>query len=52
MKKIIIDQKIRFGKPVLEGTRITVEDVLGMVVRGMIYKKIQEEFNQERVRKR
>ncbi len=29
MTRIIIDEKIRFGKPIIEGTRITVDEVLG-----------------------
>jgi len=44
MKRIIIDQKIRFGKPIIEGTRITVEEVLGMLVGGMTYEEIHEEY--------
>jgi uncharacterized protein (DUF433 family) len=44
MKKIIIEQKIRHGKPIIEGTRITVEEVIGMLESGMTYKEIQEEY--------
>ena len=44
MKRIIIDQQIRHGKPVIEGTRITVEEVLGMLAGGMTYDEIQEEY--------
>ena len=31
MAKIIIDEKIRHGKPTIQGTRITVDEVLGML---------------------
>ena len=45
MKKIIIDSNIRHGKPTIEGTRITVEDVLGMLENGMSYEEIQQEYD-------
>lgn len=44
MKKIIIDGRARHGKPIIEGTRVTVEEVLGMLEGGMTYKEIQEEY--------
>jgi len=45
MNKIIIDQKIRHGKPTITGTRITVDEVLGMLESGMTYEEIQKEYN-------
>jgi len=44
MKKVIIDWKIRHGKPVIEGTRITVEEILGMLAGGMTYEEIEREY--------
>lgn len=44
MKDIVIDEDVRHGKPVIEGTRITVEEVLGMLETGMDFNKIQEEY--------
>lgn len=44
MKRIIINEKIRHGKPIIEGTRITVEEVLGMLEGGMTYEDIKEEY--------
>lgn len=44
MTEIVIDQKIRHGKPVLKGTRITVDDVLGMLTSGMTYEEINKEY--------
>jgi uncharacterized protein (DUF433 family) len=44
MKKIVIDGKVRHGKPIIEGTRVAVEDVLGMLEGGMTYEEIQEEY--------
>lgn len=44
MAQIIIDGKIRFGKPIIEGTRITVDEVLGALAGGMTYQEIEEEY--------
>lgn len=41
---ITIDPKIRFGKPVIAGTRITVEEVLGALASGMDFEKIRIEY--------
>lgn len=45
MEEIIIDEKIRFGKPIIKGTRITVEEVLGALAGGMTYEEIENEYN-------
>lgn len=42
--KIIIDPKVRFGKPTIEGTRITVEEVLGALAGGMEFMEIKTEY--------
>ena len=44
MAEIIIDEKIRHGKPVIKGTRITVDEVLEMLENGMTYEEIQKEY--------
>ena len=44
MKNIIVNSKIRFGKPIIAGTRLTVEEVLGALAGGMEFKEIQEEY--------
>jgi len=44
MKRIVIDNKIRHGKPIIEGTRITAEEVIGMLESGMTYKEIEKEY--------
>ncbi len=41
---IIINNKIRFGKPIIAGTRITISEVLGALAGGMTYKEIEEEY--------
>ncbi|MBS3080176.1 DUF433 domain-containing protein [Candidatus Pacearchaeota archaeon] len=41
---IIIDDDIRFGKPIVEGTRITVGEILGSLAGGMTPDEIVEEY--------
>ncbi len=41
---IVINPKIRHGKPIIKGTRITVEEVLGALTGGMAYKEIEKEY--------
>jgi len=44
MIKITINENVRHGKPVVEGTRITVDEVLGMLESGMSYEEIEKEY--------
>lgn len=44
MAEIVVDEKKRFGKPVIKGTRITVDEVLGALAGGMTYEEIKEEY--------
>lgn len=44
MTEIVIDEDVRHGKPVIEDTRITVEEVLGMLEAGMSFEEINEEY--------
>jgi uncharacterized protein (DUF433 family) len=41
---ISINANIRFGKPCIKGSRITVYDVLGWLASGMSISKIIEDF--------
>lgn len=41
---IVIDKEIRFGKPCLKGTRITVSDVLQWFASGMSEKDILNDY--------
>ena len=45
-KYIEIDPDIRFGKPVIKDTRITVYDVLQWLASGMTHEQIIEDFPQ------
>ena len=40
INSIVIDPNIRFGKPCVKGTRITVYDVLGWLASGMTYDQV------------
>jgi len=45
MTRIKVNERVRHGKPVIEGTRITVDEVLGMLESGMNYNEIEKEYN-------
>jgi uncharacterized protein (DUF433 family) len=44
--RIVIDPEIRFGKPCVRGTRITVGDVLSYLASGMSEQQILADFPQ------
>jgi len=44
--RIVINPEIRFGKPCVRGTRITVGDVLSYLASGMTEQEIQADFPQ------
>jgi len=46
--RIVIDDKIRHGKPIIKGTRITMDEVLGALIGGMSYEEIEREYGIER----
>jgi uncharacterized protein (DUF433 family) len=41
---IVIDQGIRFGKPCIRGTRITVGDILQWLSEGMTFAEILDDY--------
>ena len=43
---IEIDPTVRFGRPCIKGTRISVDDVLGWLASGMTYEEILIDFPQ------
>jgi len=45
-KYIEVNPEIRFGKPVIKGTRITVYDVLQWLASGMTHEQIISDFPQ------
>ncbi|MBI2595820.1 DUF433 domain-containing protein [Candidatus Daviesbacteria bacterium] len=46
MPKIITDPKIMLGKPIVAGTRITVEQILRLLAQKLTIKDILEDFPQ------
>ncbi len=44
--RIVVDPEVRFGKPTVRGTRITVGDVLGYLASGMSEDEILADFAQ------
>jgi len=43
--RITVDEKVRFGKPVIEGTRVPVDLVLGKLAGGMTLEAVAEEYD-------
>ena len=46
MDKITVDPKIMLGKPVVRGTRITVELILKLLKQGLAIKEIVADYPQ------
>ena len=44
MERIIIDEKIRHGKPIIKGTRVPIDIVLGSLAGGMSYEEVCKEY--------
>lgn len=44
-KRIVVDEKIRFGKPVIKGTRIPVELVVEKLVGDMSFEEVMHEYD-------
>lgn len=42
--RIVVDEKVRFGKPVIEGTRVPVDLVVGKLAGGMTVEAVAEEY--------
>jgi uncharacterized protein (DUF433 family) len=43
-KGIDVDPQIRFGKPVIHGTRVPVETVVARIASGMTFEQVAEEY--------
>lgn len=42
--EIVFNEQVRHGKPVVNGTRITVDEVFGMLENGLSYEEIKREY--------
>ncbi len=43
-KRIVVNPNVMIGKPVIKGTRITVEAIIGRVAAGMTFDEILQDF--------
>lgn len=43
--RIVVDPQIRFGKPVIKGTRVPVELVVGKLAGGMTKEAVMNEYD-------
>ena len=43
--RITADEKVRFGKPVIKGTRVPVDLILGKLAGGMTYDEVMAEYD-------
>lgn len=45
---IVVDEEVRFGKPVIQGTRVPVDLILGKLAGGMEIEEVMTEYDLER----
>lgn len=45
---IVVDKNVRFGKPVIKGTRVPVELVLGKLAGGTSFEELMREYELSR----
>ena len=44
LNRIVVDEKVMVGKPVIKGTRLTVQLILGLLARGMTTEEVLAEY--------
>jgi uncharacterized protein (DUF433 family) len=44
MERIVVNPKIHFGKPIIKGTRITVQNVLELLNEGLNFDQIIKDY--------
>lgn len=44
MAEVVIDGNVRFGKPIIKGTRITVDEIIGALAGDMTFEEIEKEY--------
>lgn len=47
MELISVNRKIRFGKPCIAGTRITIRDVLEIIDAGLSFQDIMRDYSRD-----
>ena len=45
---IVVDREVRFGKPVIKGTRVPVDLVIGKLAGGMTTEELMKEYDLKR----
>jgi uncharacterized protein (DUF433 family) len=45
--RIVVDEKVRFGRPVIAGTRVPVDVVVGKLAAGMSVDEVADEYGIE-----
>ena len=48
LRRITVDPEVMVGKPVIRGTRLTVEHMVGLLAHGMTFEEVIDEFEIER----
>ena len=43
--RITVDENVRFGKPIIQGTRVPVDLVVGKLAGGMTIEEVMEEYD-------
>lgn len=43
--RITVDEKVRFGKPVIKGTRVPIDLIIGKLAGGMTYEEVISEHD-------
>lgn len=43
--RITVDEKVRFGKPVIKGTRVPIDLIIGKLAGGMTYEEVIAEHD-------
>ena len=46
--RVVVDEAVRFGRPIIKGTRVPVDLVVGKLAGGMTTDEICEEFGLQR----
>jgi uncharacterized protein (DUF433 family) len=44
MGRIVVDPEVRHGKPVIKGTRVSVDVILGSLAGGMSVEEVADEY--------
>ena len=45
LNRIIVDPQVMVGKPIIKGTRLTVQFMLGLLAQGMSIEEIMQEYS-------